>query len=75
MPAVGILARKGAKYWKPILHTTPKVPKLYGSQFGIYKKILGEESTRGGPPTIYEGGGVSYPLGAPPTLVGPSWLP
>ena len=39
--------------------------------FWIYKKILGEESTGGEPPTIHEGGGAPYPLGAPPT----SWAP
>ena len=33
--------------------------------------MLGEESTRGGPPTIHEGGGVPYPPGRAPCLVGP----
>ena len=37
--------------------TTPKVLKLYESQFWNILKILGEESTRGEPATVHEGGG------------------
>ena len=33
--------------------------------FGINKKLLSEKSTRGGPPTIHEGGGAPYPPGRP----------
>ena len=34
-----------------------KVLKLHESHFWNILKILGEESTRGGPPTVHEGGG------------------
>ena len=52
-------AGKGANI-RDLFYTTPKVLKLHGSQ--NIKKILGKESTRGGPHTIHEGGGASYPL-------------
>ena len=41
--------------------TTPKVQKLHESQFWNILKILGEESTRGGPPTYHEGAGALPP--------------
>ena len=63
-------AGKGANI-RDLFYTTPKVLKLHESQFWNILKILGEESTRGGPPTVHEGGGAPYPLGAPPCLVGP----
>ena len=50
---------------RDIFCTTPKVLKLHESEFWNILKILGEESTRVGPPTIHEGGGRA------PYLVGP----
>ena len=64
MPAAGILAGKGASI-RDLFCTTPKVLKLHESQFWNILKILGEESTRGGPPTVHEGGGRALPLGTP----------
>ena len=61
---------KGANI-RDLFCTTPKVLKLHGSQFWNILKILGEESTRGGPHPVHEGGGAPYPLGAPPA----SWAP
>ena len=49
-------AGKGANI-RDLFCTTPKVLKLPESQFWNILKILGEESTRGGPPVIHEGGG------------------
>ena len=49
-------AGKGANI-RDLFCTTPKVLKLHESQFWNILKILGEESTRGGPPTVHEGGG------------------
>ena len=40
------------------------------NSFGKYKKILGEESTRGGPPAIHKGGGRALPPRCAPCLVG-----
>ena len=56
MPAAGILAEKGANVGN-LFCLTPKVLKLHESQFWNILKILGKESTRGGPPTVHEGGG------------------
>ena len=66
-------AGKGANI-RDLFCTTPKTLKLHESQFWNILKILGEESTRGGPPTVHEGGGAPYPLGAPPTSWAPCWL-
>ena len=55
--------------------TTPKVLKLHESQFWNILKILGEESTRGGPPTVHEGGGAPYPPGRAPLPCGPPGRP
>ena len=50
-----------------LFYTTPKVLKLHESQFWNILKIMGKESTRGGPPTVHEGGRRALPpLGAPP---------
>ena len=49
-------AGKGANI-RDLFCTTIKVLKLHESQFWNILKILGEESTRGGPPTVHEGGG------------------
>ena len=43
-----------------------KSPKIHESQFWNILKILGEESTRGGPPTVHEGGGRALPPWACP---------
>ena len=62
-------AGKGANI-RDLFCTTPKVLKLHKSQFWNILKILGEESTRGGPPTIHQGGGRAPlphgPPGSPP---------
>ena len=50
------LAGKGANI-RDLFCTSPKVLKLHESQFWNILKILGEESTRGGPPTVHKGGG------------------
>ena len=47
---------KGANI-RDLFCTTPKVLKLHESQFWNILKILGQESTRGGAPTVHEGGG------------------
>ena len=49
-------AGKGANI-RDLFCTTPKVLKLHESQLWNILEILGEESTRGGPPTVHEGGG------------------
>ena len=49
-------ARKGENI-RDIFCTTPKVLKFPGSQFWNILEILGEESTRGAPPTSHEGAG------------------
>ena len=49
--------------------TTPKVLTLQESQFWNILKILGEESTRGGAPTVHGGGGHAPCLGG--HLAGP----
>ena len=49
-------AGKGANI-RDLFCTTPKFLKLHESQFWNILKMLGEESTRGGPPTVHEGGG------------------
>ena len=46
-----------------------------GARFRIYKKLLGERSTRGGPPTIHEGGGAPYPPRRVPLPRGPPGRP
>ena len=63
-------AGKGANI-SDLFCTTPKVLKLHESQFWNILKILGEESTRGGPHTVHEGGGALYPPGHAPA----SWAP
>src|SRR3954465_5127297 len=67
---LGFWAGKGANI-RDLFCTTPKVLKLHESQFWNIQKILGEESTKGGPPTIHEGGGRALPPGRAPCLVGP----
>ena len=62
-------AGKGANI-RDLFCTTPKVLKLHESQCWNILKILGEESTRGGPPTVHEGGGRALPSWAAPCLVG-----
>ena len=62
---LGFWAGKGANIGN-IFCIAPKVLKLQESQFWNILKILGKESTRGGPPTVHEGGGRALPLGAPP---------
>src|SRR3989337_756628 len=57
-------AGKGANI-RDLFCTTPKVLKLHESQFWNILKIWGEESTKGGPRPVHEGGG------APPA----SWAP
>src|SRR4051812_2431235 len=63
-------AGKGANI-KDLFCTTPKVMKLHESKFWNILKILGEESTRGGPPTIHEGGGRALPPWVRPLPRGP----
>ena len=64
-------AGKGANI-RNLVCTTRKVLKLHGSQFWNIIKILGEESTRGGPPPVHEGGGrAPHPRG---WWVDPLWL-
>ena len=46
---------------------SPETPQEHVSQ---YIKILGKRSTRGGPPTVHEGGGRALPPGRAPCLVG-----
>ena len=47
--------------------TTPKVLKLHENQFWNILKILGEESTRGGPPTVRRARPLPHgPPGSPP---------
>ena len=58
-------AGKGANI-RDLFCTSPKVLKLHESHFWNILKILGEESTRGMPPTVHEGGGRALPVGAPP---------
>ena len=58
-------AGKGANI-RDLFCTTPKVLKLHESQFWNILKILGEESTKGRPPTVHMGGGRALPPGAPP---------
>ena len=67
---LGFWAGKGENI-RDLFCTTPKVLKLHGSPFWNILKILGEESTRGGPHPVHEGGGAPCPLGAPPA----SWAP
>ena len=74
MPAAGILAGKGANIGN-LFCTTPKVLKLHESQFWNVLKILGKESTRGGPPIVHEGGGRALPPGSAPYLMAASWTP
>src|SRR3954470_1863697 len=58
-------AGKGANI-RDLFCTTPKVLKLHESQFWNILKILGEESTRRGPPTVHQGGGrAPLPRGPP----------
>ena len=57
-------AGKGANI-RDLFCTTPKVLKLHESQFWNILKILGEESTKGGPPTSHEGGGCAPASWAP----------
>ena len=54
---------------------TPKVLKLHESQFWNILKILGEESTRGGSPTVHQGGGAPYSPGCAPLPHGPHRSP
>ena len=63
-------AGKGANI-RDLFCTTPEVPKLHESRFWNILKILGEESTRGGPPTVHEGGGRALTPGRAPS----SWAP
>ena len=67
-------AGKGANI-RDLFRTTPKVMKLHESQFWNILKILGEESTKGGPPTVHEGGGRAQPLWACPLPRGPPGSP
>ena len=66
------LLRKGANI-RYLFYTTPKVLKLHESLIWNILKILGEESSRGGPPTIHKGGGRALrscgPPGRPPTPI------
>ena len=58
-------AGKGANI-RDLFYITPKVLKLQESQFWNIYKILGDGSTRGGPPTVHEGGGrAPLPRGPP----------
>ena len=57
-------AGKGANI-RDLFCTTPKVLKLHESQFWNILKILGEESTRGEPHPVHEGGGAPLPHGPP----------
>ena len=57
---LGFCVGKGANI-RDLFFTTPKVLKLHESQFWNILKILGEESTRGGPPRSHEGGGRPLP--------------
>ena len=59
------LAAKGANI-RDLFCTAPEVLKLHRSQFWNILKILGEESTRGGPPTVHKGGGCALPPWARP---------
>ena len=63
-------AGKGANI-RDLFCTSPKVLKLHGSPFQDIYKILGERSTRGGPPAVHEGGGRALPPSACPCLMGP----
>ena len=63
-------AGKGANI-RDLFCTTPKVLKLHESQCWNILKILGKESTRGGPHPVHEGRGAPYPLGTPPCIMGP----
>ena len=67
-------ARKGANI-RDLFCTTPKILKLHESQFWNILKILGEESTRGGPPTVHEGGGRALPPWARPPASWATWKP
>src|SRR3990170_7403527 len=67
-------AGKGANI-RDLFCTTPKVLKLHGSQFWHILKILGEESTRGGPHPVHEGGGRTLPPWARPLPRGPPGRP
>ena len=67
-------AGKGANI-RDLFRTTPKVLKLQERQFWNILKILGEESTRGGPPTVHEGGGRALPPRARPQSRGPPGRP
>ena len=58
-------AGKGANI-RDLFCTTPKVLKLHENQFWNVLKILGEESTRGGPHPVHEGGGRALLLRGPP---------
>ena len=71
---LGFWAGKGANIRDPF-YTTPKVLKLHESQFWNILKILGKESTRGGPPTVHEGGGCALPPWARPLPRGPPGSP
>jgi len=70
MPAAGILGWKRSKYYRPILHSS-KSPETSRRKFLELIKNTGERINQRGPPTIHEGGGAPYPLGAPPA----SWAP
>ena len=61
---------KGANI-RDLFCTTPKDLKFHRSQFWNILKILGEESTRGGPPADHKGGGNALPPGGVPDLVDP----
>ena len=70
MPAAGILGRKRSKFEKPILHNS-KSPEILWRIILEYIKILDEESTRGGPHPVHEGGGAPLPPGRAPLPRGP----
>ena len=67
-------AGKGANI-RDLLCTTPKVLKLHESHFWNILKILGEESTRGGPNHVHEGGGRALPPRRGPLPRGTSGRP
>mgnify|MGYP005839153495 CR=1 FL=1 len=74
MPAARILGWKRSKYYRPILHSS-KSPKTSRRQFLELIKKLAKESTRGGPPTIHEGGRRALPPWARPLPRGPPGRP
>ena len=67
---LGFWAGKGANI-RDLLCTTPNVLKLHESQFWNILKILGEERTRGGPPTCPRGWGARPTPWARPLPHGP----